>query len=284
MNRKMHKFFIVLKDIYLRFEDDDIPALAAQLTYYLLLSFFPFFIFFITLLSFTPITSDQAINYFHKILPQSSFNILFEVIKQVQRSNKGTFISFGMIATIWAASNGMNAVIKGINKAYDQHETRSFWKVRAVSIIATIALAMTIILSFILLVFGEVIGAKLFDYLGYPHLFIALWNLVRYSVPTIVMVTVFTLLYKFTPNKRLHIKEVFAGSLFSTVGWSVTSILFSIYVNNFSNYSKTYGSIGGIIILLVWLYWISMIILLGGEVNAAIVFFKKRHKISIPQH
>ncbi|MFZ5989091.1 MAG: YihY/virulence factor BrkB family protein [Bacillota bacterium] len=266
------RIFKTIRNIYLRFQDDDIPALAAQLTYYFILSFFPFLIFLITLVSFTPVTSEQALNDLSKIMPSSAYNIVSDIISQVVNSRRATFLSFGMLATIWASSNGMNAVIRGLNRAFDQKETRPFWKVRGLSVLATIALALTILFSFFLLVFGEIIGEQLFIFLGFSHIFKTVWTFIRYFIPLITMLLVFTLLYLFTPNRRLTLREVMPGSLFSTFGWILTSVLFSLYINNFGNFSRTYGSIGGVIALLIWLYWISIIILLGGELNATLAF------------
>lgn len=268
------------KDLYFRFNDDDVPALASQLAYYFILAIFPFLIFLLNLLSFTSITSEQALSDLSKIVPNVAYDIITDVINQISSSNRQTFLSFSMVATLWAASNGMNAVIKGLNKAYDRKETRSIWKVRGLSIIATIAFAFTIILSFALLILGEVIGRSIFVFLGLSDSFIVLWSFIRFISPVAVMIIVFALLYRYMPNRRMKYSEVLAGSIFSSIGWLVTSMLFSIYVNNFSSYANTYGSIGGIILLIIWLYWISIIILLGGELNASLahnrIMFKNK--------
>ena len=112
MNKRMSGFITILKDIYFRFKDDDVPALSAQLTYYFILSFFPFLIFLITLVSYTPITNDQVLENFSKVLPLLSHQFISNVLDQIVASDRKTFLSLGMFATIWAASNGMNAVIR----------------------------------------------------------------------------------------------------------------------------------------------------------------------------
>mgnify|MGYP003827675369 CR=1 FL=1 len=130
----------------------------------------------------------------------------------------------------------------------------------------------------ILLILGEIIGRNVFVFLGISNSFRTLWSFTRLIIPIVVMFIVFTLLYRYMPNRRMKYSEVFPGSLFSSLGWFITSILFSLYVNNFSNYSSTYGSIGGIILLIIWLYWISIIILLGGELNASLAYNRIEHK------
>ncbi len=276
--KKDGKVIDLVKDLYFRFNDDDVPALASQLAYYFILAIFPFLIFLINLISLTPVTSEQALSDLSKVIPTAAYDIIKEVISHVSHTNRQTFLSFSMAATIWAASNGMNAVIKSLNKAYDQHESRSIWKVRGLSIIATIAFAFTIILSFILLILGEIIGRNIFVFLGFSNSFKTLWSLIRFISPVVIMFIVFTLLYRYMPNKRMGRSEVLAGSIFSSVGWFITSVLFSIYVNNFSYYANTYGSIGGIILLIIWLYWISIIILLGGELNASLAYNRLKYR------
>ncbi|SDT29031.1 membrane protein [Paenibacillaceae bacterium GAS479] len=260
------------KNMFSRFQDDEVPALGAQLTYYLLLSFFPFLIFLVSLLGYLNLNGDELINEFILMLPEDGGNTVRTILSEVSVGSSGTLLSIGMIGTIWAASNGINAVIKGINKAYDEEENRPFWKVRGISLLATIVLAIVIILVVVLLIFGRVIGEYMFQKLDYPAGFEPIWTVVSFLLPLAAMILVFTLLYWITPNRKLNFRDVLPGACFATIGWIVTSILFSFYVSQFGNYTKTYGSLGGVIVLLVWLYLSSIIIVLGGEINAALRF------------
>lgn len=275
---------IIAKRIYSRFKDNNIPAFASQLTYSFILSFFPFLIFLLTLISYTPVNSEKLLAFFSDTLPQVSYDIVLSTINQAIASRKGTLLPIGVITTIWMSSNGMNAVISGLNKAFNQKESRPFWKVRGISVIATLFLAMAILFSLVLLVFGEIIGKNIFQILGFSHLFIAVWNVARYVITFLSMTFVFSLLYRYTPNNPPSLKEVVPGAVFTTLGWIIVSLLFSLYVNNYSSYSNMYGGIGGIIILLIWLYWISVIILLGGELNASLIYIreKKNNKKQYP--
>ena len=123
----MIKGYEMLKDFYQRFQEHEVPALGAQLTYYLILAFFPFLIFLLTLLSYTPITSEEALNNLSRFLPADAYKVVIEVLRQTLSSSRQTLLSLGALFTIWASSNGINAVIRGINKAYDESETRPFW-------------------------------------------------------------------------------------------------------------------------------------------------------------
>ncbi|WP_020433810.1 YihY/virulence factor BrkB family protein, partial [Paenibacillus riograndensis] len=180
-------------------------------------------------------------------------------------------LSFGMLGTLWAASKGINAIIKGLNRAYDIEESRVFWKIRGIAFLATLFIGLVVLLSILLLVLGTWLKTQVFLLIDLPYGFQKIWDLLQYAVPLFVMFLVFTLLYWIAPSRRLTLKEVMPGAMFATLGWIITSILFSVYVNQFSNFTETYGSLGGVMILLIWLYISSIIILAGGEINAILM-------------
>jgi membrane protein len=260
--------FIV--ELYRRLADDEVTALSAQLTYYLLLAFFPFLFFIITLLSYTPLASDILLNHLSQILPREAYLQVSNIINETVLARSQTLLSIGMLGTLWAASNGMNAIIHGINKAYFEKETRPFWKVRGISILFTLALTIVIMLSIALLVFGQQLGKALFMFLGASHLFAQFWTIFRYVIPLTAMLIVFMFFYIISPDRRVGIREVLPGTIFTSVGWIIISWMFSLYVDQFAHYTYIYGSLGGIIILLLWMYISSIILLTGGELNALI--------------
>lgn len=261
-----------LKHLYCRFQDDDVQAMGAQLTYYLILAFFPFVIFLLAVLSFADLTVNDVINRIGPLLPQLSTKTIVDAFKEIQSSSNGTLLSFGLLIALWSASSGVGAIMKALNKAYDAEETRPFWKVKAYSLLFTVVLALVILFCLVMLIFGRIIGDMLYRETRLPGNFDALWGIAQFVLPLLVMAITFAALYLYVPNLRLRLKEVLPGALFATFGWVATSLAFSFYVNNFGNYSKTYGSIGGIIVLLTWLYLSSIIIVLGGEINAVLHF------------
>ncbi|MCX7747748.1 MAG: YihY/virulence factor BrkB family protein [Clostridia bacterium] len=262
--------------MYKRYEEDNVTALGAEMTFNFILAFFPFIAFLLTLISYLPITGEFVLYDLSKVLPTETYKMVLDITGQIMSSRSTTLLSFGMLVTLWVASNGISAIISGLNKAYDQKETRPFWKVKLISFFFTLAIAMMIIFSFTTIVFGRLIGEYFFNYIGFSAFFTSIWNYLRYLITLLGMFLVFLTLYHYIPNRRLTFKEVIPGALFCTIGWIITSILFSFYVNNFGNFSVTYGSIGGAIVLLLWLNWSSIIILLGGELNATLKF--DRHK------
>ncbi|WP_419873469.1 YihY/virulence factor BrkB family protein [Candidatus Pristimantibacillus sp. PTI5] len=262
------------KCLYSRFRDDDVPALGAQLTYYLILSFFPFLIFMVSLLGFIELSGDSVVAELIRLLPTEASETISGILKEVVDNSTGTLLSFGMIATIWSASNGINAIVKGLNKAYDVEEKRPFWKVRGISLLATVFLVIVIMLVMVMLIFGKAIGEYLFQWMNYPDGFQLIWGILKYVIPIAAMAAAFSLLYWIVPSRRLKFKEVLPGAVFATFGWIITSLAFQFYMNNFGNYTKTYGSLGGMIILLIWLYISSILIILGGEINATLASAK----------
>ncbi|MBM7567406.1 YihY/virulence factor BrkB family protein [Paenibacillus sacheonensis] len=260
------------KHLYCRFQDDDVQAMGAQLTYYLILSFFPFLIFIIAVLSFADLTVSDVIERISPVMPDLSTKTITDVFQEIQNSRSGSLLSLGLLVTIWSASSGVSAVMKALNKAYDVEETRPFWKVKAYSLLFTVVLALVIVFSLVMLIFGRIIGDMLYKETRLPGNIDAVWSIAQFALPILVMAVVFAALYLYVPNLRLRFREVVPGALFATFGWIITSLAFSFYVNNFGNYSKTYGSIGGIIVLLTWLYLSSIVIVLGGEINAVLHF------------
>ncbi len=263
--------FSFSKQLYQKIKLDDVQGISAQLTYYLILSLFPFLIFIMTLIGYAHISVEDKIRDLEQIMPAEAISIIEEILKDVAEGRSQALLSFGMLATLWAASKGINAIIKGLNRAYDIEESRVFWKIRGIAFLATLFIGLVVLLSILLLVLGTWLKTQVFLLLDLPYGFQKIWDLLQYAVPLFVMFLVFTLLYWIAPSRRLTLKEVMPGAMFATLGWIITSILFSVYVNQFSNFTETYGSLGGVMVLLIWLYISSIIILAGGEINAILM-------------
>lgn len=272
MNDKTKKTLSFAENLYCRFQDDEVPAMGAQLTYYLILAIFPFMIFLVALIGYTPFTTWDLLDALKKVLPQSNSQVLVDAIRNMQNNRSGALLSFGIIGALWSASSGVNAIIKALNKAYDEPETRPFWKVKGLSLLVTLVLTLVLVSSLALLVFGRWLGEWIFRTFALPDFFDELWSVAQFAFPIVIIALVFTAMYKYVPNRHLKFKEVLPGALVATVGWIAASGLFAFYVSNFGNYTKTYGSLGGVIVLLTWLYISSIIVVLGGEVNATLAF------------
>nr|WP_300004921.1 YihY/virulence factor BrkB family protein [Tissierella sp.] len=272
------KWITFIEQLIYRYEDDGVSEIGAQLTYYLTLAIFPFIIFFLSILQFTPLADVNILQRLLSPLPAETRDLFYNLIKGIIDDGSVALLSFGAIGSIWSSSNGVMAVMKAINRALDLDESRPYFKLKGLSILFTIGLFFILIIAFTVLVFGEVIFNKIFVSYTWPTLVI--WKILKILIPISFMVLVFTILYKYSPSIKDEIKIKFSesipGAIFASILWVVLSAGFSFYVSNFGNYSKTYGSLGGIIAFLIWLYMSSIVIVLGAEVNATLLSMQNK--------
>lgn len=272
--RYSHKEWLVfLKELLCRYEDDGVSEIGAQLTYYLILAVFPFLIFFLSILKFTPLADTHVLERMLAILPGETQKLLYNLLTEILTKSNMTLLSVGALGAIWSSSNGIMAVIKAVNRAFDLEEDRPYWKLRALSIIFTIGLFIVLIIAFSVLIFGEVFFNIAVG--SYTWTNLIMWKVLKVVIPLIFMIIMFSILYKFSPSIKeginVKFRDTIPGSVFASLGLVIFSVIFSFYINNFGNYTKTYGSIGGIIILLVWMYASSIVVVLGAEVNATLI-------------
>lgn len=256
------------KDLLKHIQRADITGLAAQLAYFFLLSLFPLLIFIVTLLPYLNLDEAQVFRFIENYAPAEVYILIEGTLSDILLNRNGGLLSIGIIGTIWSASNGMNAIVKSLNRSYEIEETRPFFIVRGLSVVFTLLMIVLFIIALILPVFGQQIGSILFSYFGFEESFIKLWNNLRWTITPLIMFVVLVALYWIVPNQKLFLKSVLPGAAFAAIGWISVSLGFSYYVTNFGNYSSTYGSIGGIIVLMLWLYITGIILLVGGQINA----------------
>ena len=269
-----------IEQLIYRYKQDDLPSMSAQITYYLILAFFPFLLFLINLLSFTPLSTELLITNFNTFLPKDTSILVKNMLIQTVEAKSPMLLMIGMLGSLWAASKGIAAIIRGLNNSYDVKETRKFIKLNFISLVSTIGLNVMIIFALITLVFGQIIGSYVFSLIGAKLLFNIIWSILRLGIPFVLMLITFYLVYMYLPNRKIKFKNIILGTIFTTVGWIAASLLFSFYVNSFANYSKVYGSLGGVIALISWLYISTLIILLGGALNAISSNFENEEKLS----
>lgn len=268
MNRQatyLKNFFL---ELYRRFLTHGVTDLAAQLSYYFLLAIFPFLIFAFTVLAYTSLSSEDVLNLIAQYVPLNSMEIVERNVRNVLDVERGGLLSISIIVALWSASNGSHAIIRALNKAYDVEESRPYIIARLVAIVLTFAMIGVILIALILPVFGRTISLYLFSFLGLSDSFIFFWEFFRWVISFYVIFIVFCFLYYFAPNRKMAIKNVWLGAFIATIGWQATSFGFSFYVSNFSNFTNTYGSLGGVIGLMLWFFIMSILLILGGEINA----------------
>lgn len=253
-----------------------IPDWAATLAYYFMLSIFPLLIFMLTLIPYFNLNVDTIYSVMNDYIPQTLGDLFTTTILEVVSEPQGGLLSFGILAAIWSASNGVNALIRAVNRSYNIEETRNFLKLRLMSVLLTCGLIIVIVITLLLPVFGNVIIQGLKTYLFVPDETTTILNMLRWIIGISFMVFVLMVVYWIAPNIKIKFKEAIYGAIAATLGWQIISIAFSIYVSNFANYSATYGSLGGVIILMLWFFLTGVILVIGGIINATL-YLQKHH-------
>ncbi|WP_194192158.1 YihY/virulence factor BrkB family protein [Clostridium chrysemydis] len=269
-NNNNESFLDTMIYLIVKVKRDDIFALASQLAYYMVLSFFPFLIFLITLVGFSNLDSTEVLDGLKTIVPTSVYELTQSTVVEVVDYQHTGILGVSVVLTIWSASSAFRAVIKGVNKAYEVTERRSFIKISIIGMISVLALALTVICTLAMLVFGDQIGYYLSHLLPFEHVLNFIWDILRYVIIIVMMILVFAIIYKVAPNRKVKLRNTIPGAIVTTVGWIIASLGFSYYVNNFANYSRIYGSLGTVFVLMTWLFITSMIFIFGVEVNSVL--------------
>lgn len=264
----MHKVIQFGKKLGKEFKKDRATGLAAEQAYYYMLSIFPLLILLISIVPYLSLDPQKALSYLQSVMPSDSFNVIEDNVVDIITKPNGGLLTFGIIGTLWSASNGMQAFIRAMNDAFDVEETRSFIKSRLISIGLTLGLLAAFIIAMVLPVFGKVIMNFVENFINIPDGMQILINVLRWAIAFVIMVTVLAILYKVAPNKHFPFKQVLPGAIAATVMWQLISFGLSFYVSNFGNYSATYGSLGGVIVLMLWFFLTGLALVIGGEISA----------------
>ncbi|MCK9518740.1 MAG: YihY/virulence factor BrkB family protein [Dehalococcoidia bacterium] len=264
------------RDIYREYQDDDVAGLAAELTYRIFLAIFPFMIFLTALGGFLANALDinnpaqEFVDLFGDQLPSDAASVIEKQATEVVASRNLTLLSLGIVGTVFAATGGAGAVIKALNRAYDIPDSRPFWKQRLLALGLMLAASLAIITALSAFFATQVYGQKIADELGLGSAFaLALrWGAIPLVIIVLMAATAFV--YWAAPNAGLPFRWVSPGAVFFVLGWLVATIALSFYVANFGSYNATYGALGGVVVLLLWFYITSVILLLGAEINAVL--------------
>jgi membrane protein len=265
----------LVKNVWTEIDKDDVLGRAAQLSFYFLLALFPLLIFVSAVLG--QIFSGNAdlyrdlLSYLQTVMPASAYTLVRGTVDEITIGSSGGKLSLGLVATLWTAASGMEAVINGLNIAYKVTERRPWWRRRFVAINLTVLLALIAGSAVFLALFGGRLGSFLAGRYGYGDAFGHLWFAVQFVSPPLVMLVIFAVIYRFAPNTRAQgWQALVPGAFVAVVLWLAATALFRLYLSHFDSYSKTYGSLGAVIVLMLWLYLSGVAILVGGEVNSEI--------------
>src|SRR5438105_13905130 len=251
---------------------DELSTRSASLSYYFLLALFPMFLFLVSLVGvFAGPGSEMResiISGLGRLAPGSASDLVQSVINQTFKNSSGIKLAAGILGALWAASGGMDAVVVSLNVIYGVTETRPWWKQKLTIVGLTVTLAGLIIIALVLVLYGGKIGQVIATHVGLGNVFRIAWRVLQWPVSFAAMFLSFSVVYYFAPNldeRRWY--WVTPGAVAGVALWLIASLGFRAYLHFFNSYSATYGSLGAVIILMLWLYMTGFAILIGGEVN-----------------
>jgi membrane protein len=263
-----------LKRTVSEFREDNLTDWAAALTYYAILSIFPALIVLVSILGLAGVSATNAILSNIKDLgPGPAQDIISGAIKEIAASTSTAGVAFvlGLLASLWSASGYVGAFSRAANVIYEMEEGRPFWKLRPIQIGMTLILLLLVAISAIAVVISGPLASEVGKVLGIQGTAVTIFNIVKWPVIVVVLMTMLAILYYGAPNVRHPgFRWITPGGVLAVLLWMLASVGFAFYVSNFSSYNATYGSLAGVIIFLIWLWISNVAVLLGAEMNAEI--------------
>ncbi len=254
---------------------DDVFGRSAELAYYFFLAVFPALFFVVSIFGIiahgNPKFQQQLMTYMGSMMPGQASGLMKQTLQQIIQASSGTKLSLGLLAALWTASGGMSSMMDVLNITYDVDEGRPFWKKRLVAIALTIAVSLLVIVAIILILYGGDIANMVFGKVGLGSVFNMVWKVVQWPVAILCVVVAFAIVYYAAPDvKQPAWHWVSPGAVVGVGLWVIASIAFRVYLQFSNSYNKTYGALGGVIILLLWFYITAFSFLTGSEVNSEI--------------
>jgi membrane protein len=255
--------------------EDGVYNRAAELAYFFFLSLFPGVIFISTLLGFVFKSNTRLtallLEYLGATLPGSAFELIRQVITEITRSSGSGKLTFGILAALWTANSGMNALEDALNAVYKVKESRALWKTYGIALVMTVLASLLIVAALAVFLYGGVLVQLISDTIGLKPAFYWTWRIVQWPIAVFFVSLVASMVYYAAPNLKQRCWQWLSpGALFATLGWIAASGLLRLYFHFFTSYAKTYGSLGAVMVLMTWLYVTGIMLLLGAEVNMVI--------------
>lgn len=250
---------------------DNILGLSAQTAYYFFFSLFPLFLFAAPLIGFLGERQEimaWLIANLRQAVPGEAVDLVDNVVQDVLSPNTVGVISIGLIGAAWAGSNVFSSLIDALNRAYDVEEKRPWWKKKLISLASVVVATVLFVVTSAIMLAGPEIAAWVGRATSMGQAGETVWLVAQYPIALALLIGMLWLIYYFLPNQRQDKTQILAGSAVAAVLWIVVTLLFRAYVANFGAYNKTYGAIGGVIVLLTWMYLTMLAILTGGELNS----------------
>jgi len=255
--------------------------MAAALAYYFVLSLFPALIFLSAVVAYLPVPDlfNQALALMARFLPADSMGLVQRVLADIVTPNRETFLSFGILGTIWAASGGFAAAIEALNIAYEVEDDRPFWKTRPLALGLAFIIGALMLIALCVMVVGPRFGQWLAVRVHLSKLFVRLWPYIHWTIAIGFTVLAIEALYFLAPNVKQRFRATLPGAVLAVGCWIGLSYLLGVYFRHFGTFNKTYGTLGGAIALMVWLYWTGFAMLVGALLNAELAKISREGKL-----
>ncbi len=270
----------IAKRLLRQIGDDNAPGLAAQLSYYFLFSLFPGLLFLVTLAAFLPLKGsvDYLLDSLRPLVPSSVFDIVSQHLTSLVTQKHGALLVVAMGAALWSASTGVSSLMNAFNVAYGVKDSRSYAHRQLLALSFVVFGSLFLLLAASAMLLGGKAGAWLADQVGWERYYADVLAVLRWPIALLAVMSLLAALYYVLPDVRQEFRFLTPGSVFASLAWVLVSFGFSQYVGHFDSYNKTYGSIGGVIVLVTLLYLTALIFVVGGEINAAIEHLHRQGK------
>jgi membrane protein len=258
--------------VWANVQNENVLNEAAALSYYFIFSLFPGFLFVMALLALVPVPHliGRLMMYIRDVLPADAASVVTKTLREMLHGGNHGLLSIGAILALWSASGAMGSIMAALNVAYQVKDSRPWWKQRVMALLLTLVFSMFLVLGLILMMFGPMLGQFIARPFGLGDLAVSVWNVVSVPIALVLVLTGIALVYYLAPDVEQRWQWVTPGAVFAVTAWVVMSLGLRLYATQFANYNATYGSIGGVILLLLWLYATGVVLLVGAEINSEI--------------
>lgn len=263
---KVLKLIAFVNEMRRRYKEHHITAFSAQMSYFFILSLFPFLIFLVAIIGWFSLENVWIVSNLSTMIPREAAQIILDYIGELAASGT-SIISVSIIATLWTASKAINALMRALNIVYEVKETRGYFTIRFLGMFYTVLFALAIVLALILPSMGRGFFDIVLKFIHVPQGFIDMFTSLRWIGVLAFLGLVLGSTHVVLPNTKISFKTTLPGTVLSLIGWTVLSYGFSYFIQNFSRFSIIYGSLTAIIVLMVWMYMSSVILMFGGEIN-----------------
>jgi len=263
----------LVKRVYHEIGEDEVFTRSAALAYYFVSALFPMIFFLMAMPGLFARSHDLQsglFNYTARFMPGDAYRLVQKTLQEVANNSSGLKLAFGLLLALWSGSGGVASIMDALNRCYHVKDARPWWKQRIIAVLLTASLSALTIVALTIVLYGGAIADFVGSHVGLSNVAVMAWHIVQWPIALLFIVLSFAVLYYWGPDTDQQWQWITPGSVVGVLAWIGASLLFRVYLHFFNTYSKTYGSLGAAIVLLLWLYISGMAIMVGGEINSEI--------------